>query len=481
MRSIVEECTNDSAAEGRDSERGATLVLAAAVLLVLMGMAGFAVDLGWLYSQRTEVKKAAESAALAGVVHMPIGASETFLTSAAHDTALDVASRLGYQNDSEGTVVPTEVPGQPTQLNVAVSRNVQTFFMSVFGVDSVTLDQDATAEYIKPLPLGSPENQFGNDPGCAPNLGTETDCANFWGNIHGKYTDNGMGDAYSSYCNSGNGSGCTINPRWRESGYVFAVEVPVDTTVTVDIVDPAFVQGGGNSINAGDNPINGNEGPTTRFTLYERVDTLSQSFTGTPLCQTDYAPEPVGTPFEWRHFCTRTVAAGIYPLRVEIIGESYGLNRWSLRATSPSAQQPSIYAVGDMSIYANVNAGETEFYLAEVLPANAGKTMEIDLFDPGEANGDNEIRIVGPDGSSPPCHLVIPSDGVDQNLGQCIIDTTRPAHNYHDDWLFVEIDLPDSYTCTDCWWTIVYDYEGDATDTTTWTARMRGNPIRLLP
>ena len=28
---------------------------------------------------------------------------------------------------------------------------------------------------------------------------------------------------------------------------------------------------------------------------------------------------------------------------------------------------------------------------------------------------------------------------------------------------------------------IVYDYEGDATDTTTWTARMRGNPIRLLP
>lgn len=53
------------------NERGATLVLAAAVLLVLMGMAGFAVDLGWLYSQGAEAQKAAEAAALAGVVHMP--------------------------------------------------------------------------------------------------------------------------------------------------------------------------------------------------------------------------------------------------------------------------------------------------------------------------------------------------------------------------------------------------------------------------
>ena len=440
-----------------------------------------AVDLGWLYSQSTEAKKAAESAALAGVIHMPIAASEVFTTSEAHDTAIDVAEQLGYFNDTEGSVVPTEVIGQPTQLHVDVSRQVPTFFMRVFGVDTITVDQDATAEYIKPLPLGSPDNQFGNDPGCAPNIGTETDCPNFWGNIHGKYTNDGMGDAYSSYCVSGNGTGCSMNPLWREEGYVFAIEVPQDTTLTVDIVDPAFVQGGGNNINAGDNPIMGNPGPTTQFTLYERVDTLSQSFTGTPLCQTAYGPEPVGTPFDWRTLCTVSVEAGSYPLRVQILGEDFGLNRWSLRATSSGGPQPSIFAIGDMSIYANVDAGGTEFFLAEVLPQNAGKTLEIDLFDPGEASGDNEIRIVDPSGVSPPCHLEVPNDGIDTDLSQCIIDTTRPANNYHDDWLFIEIDLPSSYTCTDCWWTIVYDYEGDATDTTTWTARMRGNPVRLLP
>ncbi len=477
---VVDECRNDARSPQR-GEQGVAIILAAAVAVVLMGMAGFAVDLGWLYSQRTEAQKAAEAAALAGVVHMPIAASETFPTSQAHTTALDVAGRIGYFNDTEGTVVPNEVPGQPTQLNVAVSRNVPTFFMKVFGIDFVTVDRDATAEYIKPLPLGSPDNQFGNDPGCAPNIGTETNCSNFWGNIHGKYTDNGMGDAFSSYCVTGNGSGCSANPLWRQEGYVFVVDVPAAGLLTVDIVDPAFVQGGGNSINAGDNPIDANPGPTTRFTLYDRIDTLSQAFTGTPMCQNDYAPEPVGTPFQWRNFCSVSVPAGLYPLRVQVIGEDYGLNRWSLRATSSAAQQPSLYAVGDMSIYANVQAGQTEFYLAEVQPVNAGKTLQIDLFDPGEASGDNEIRIVDPNGNSPPCHLVVPNDGIDQNLGQCIIDATRPVYNYHDDWLYIEIDLPSSYTCSDCWWTIVYDYEGDATDTTTWTARMRGNPIRLLP
>jgi len=478
MAALAEE---QSAQEQSAGERGATLVLVSLVLVVLMGMAGFAVDLGYLYWQATETQKAAEAAALAGVIHMPYPASTTFPSSEAHSSALDVADRAGYPNGGSSTVTPNEVVGHPTQLNVAVSKTVPTFFMKIFGVQSVTLDRDATAEYIKPLPLGSPDNQFGNDPGCAPNLGTETNCANFWGNIHGKYTDNGMGDAYSSFCASGNGSSCSQNPLWRESGYVFAVDVKTNTNLTIDLVDPAFVQGGGNNTNAGDNPIDGNAGPTTRFTLYDRVDTLSQSFVGTPLCVHDYTPEPAGTPFVWQSFCSRAVSAGTYPIRVEIIGSGYGLNRWSMRATASTGPQPSLFAVGDMSIYANVNSGITDFFLAEVLPQNAGKTMEIDLFDPGEANGNNEIRIVGPDGTSPPCHLRIPSDGIDQNLASCVIDTTRPAHNYHDDWLYVSIDLPNSYTCADCWWHVVYDYPDGATDTTTWTARMRGNPVRLLP
>ena len=93
---------------------------------------------------------------------------------------MDVGDRNGYRNDGSGSVTPKEVVGHPTQLNVAISKTVPTYFMKVFGVNSVTLARDATAEYVRPLPLGSPDNQFGNDPGCAPNIATETNCANCW-------------------------------------------------------------------------------------------------------------------------------------------------------------------------------------------------------------------------------------------------------------------------------------------------------------
>jgi hypothetical protein len=50
------------------------------------------------------------------------------------------------------------------------------------------------------------------------------------------------------------------------------------------------------------------------------------------------------------------------------------------------------------------------------------------------------------------------------------------------DWIYVTIDLDPTYGCngSDGWWTIFSDYEGDATDTTTWTARIEGNPVRLV-
>ena len=113
---------------------------------------------------------------------------------------------------------------------------------------------------------------------------------------------------------------------------------------------------------------------------------------------------------------------------------------------------------------------------------HAGKPLIIELFDPGEASGNNFIHIQDPFGNSPPCHVLVPNDGIDENLASCIIDATRPARDYNEDWIYVEINLDPLYACDagDCWWTILYDYQGDATDTTTWTARIEGNPVRLI-
>ena len=44
----------------------------------------------------------------------------------------------------------------------------------------------------------------------------------------------------------------------------------------------------------------------------------------------------------------------------------------------------------------------------------------------------------------------------------------------------IRIDVPADYTCAaDCWWNVYYNYPGKTTDTTTWSAHIEGNPVRL--
>jgi hypothetical protein len=45
----------------------------------------------------------------------------------------------------------------------------------------------------------------------------------------------------------------------------------------------------------------------------------------------------------------------------------------------------------------------------------------------------------------------------------------------------LEINLPDIYSCVDCWWKVNYNYPGAVFDTTTWRAYMLGNPVHLIP
>jgi hypothetical protein len=45
----------------------------------------------------------------------------------------------------------------------------------------------------------------------------------------------------------------------------------------------------------------------------------------------------------------------------------------------------------------------------------------------------------------------------------------------------IRIAIPNTYSCTtDCWWTIEVTYAGGANDTTTWSARIEGNPVKLV-
>jgi hypothetical protein len=45
----------------------------------------------------------------------------------------------------------------------------------------------------------------------------------------------------------------------------------------------------------------------------------------------------------------------------------------------------------------------------------------------------------------------------------------------------IRVTLPSDYTCAgDCWWKIHYNYPGKTQDTTTWSARIEGNPLRIV-
>jgi Flp pilus assembly protein TadG len=138
-----------------DAERGALLPLTAIMMVTLVGLSAFAVDLGWFYVNSARVQRAAESAALAGVVHMP----QDYLGKAA-PTAMQIAAANGYDDGFDRasvTVTDGLHWGQPNQIEVEISDTVDTFFLRIFGRTEQTITRSAVAECVPPLPLGSPE------------------------------------------------------------------------------------------------------------------------------------------------------------------------------------------------------------------------------------------------------------------------------------------------------------------------------------
>lgn len=515
------------------------LVLFALMLVVLMGAAGFAVDLGWLYWNSLEIQHGADAAALGGVVYIANDASQ------AKVEARGAAAENGYVDTSLGGADAVEIVdasddpqavGNGFQLRATISHEVPTFFMKVFGMNSVTVSRTAVAEYVLPLPLGSPESYFGND----PDLGR---WPNFWGNIHGYYTGKGMGDRYSSQCYAWESlSGCAENDERRLSlnagtqdasgGYLYGVEVDdasIGSLLTVDLFDPEFTRGGDDAFLTGDHGQDTSLGPVTTFMLYSPdatpLDTRDSE--NALLCTVTFDPRdpyadfngdgvtdegddrdgdgdldfddvdlayPGGTNALWESLCTVPITkSGIYPLRVMVNdpggADHRGLNRWSLRAFTSGGPEPRVYGLGDMAIYANVDgkSGDTEFYLTEVLELHAGKALIIELFDPGDAKGNHSVEIIDPTGANPPCEWSAnESGGSGKGSGSetsCVIGTSKSGGGgKFNNWtLTIRIPLAEDYTCAaDCWWKVRYNYPDQTSDTTTWSAYIEGNPVHLV-
>jgi Flp pilus assembly protein TadG len=593
---------------GRDASRGQVLVIFVGALTTLLLLCAVVIDVSWYWANTLRVQRAADAAALAGVVSLP-GDVKT-----AGQLAVQAAGQNGYtltNSCATGSMMPSSVPGmcaQPDavnnrQLDVTLSAPVGTFFMRLIGINSITATRTAKATYELPVPMGSPLAYYGvyqlcsvettiGDPAtstCTPEPDATTGTLasqGFFGAIEGEGNNTSTGDAYAPYYNNSTcGSSCGNNQSYKATGYDYTVVVPAGASENVYVFDPTFcataVKDGNNNTlghaGAGDHWLGPNN-PTSVSTYYQLWDekgfpldptqwtkvadsgslfvnenNIDQSATYGSSTVTNYADQ--GTPSGYTNCAAgKIVAQGNNPGTGQTAySGGYWHNRWwplgavtggtkgdtyfvRVMTTDPNSQSNNlgqsfenmfslevtpgggqIYGGGRMETYANIDSGAQTFYLAQISQTlGAGKTMEIDLFDPGDVKSDAWLQILSPDGSTANNYapFTFTADSVatgPRSSGGTVncIETYRPSGGgtlptgctsyvsptstgvlYNNSWVKIYVNIPGTYGQSglhppgdpagqDGWWKIKYTV-ASANDTTTWMVSVLGNPVHLV-
>ncbi len=496
---------------------GQVVVLFGLTVFLLFGMMSLVIDVGNIWNESLHVQHAAEAAALAGVPYMP----GDFTT--ASSRAVAEAAKNGYSTGSGATISPSIDPASIQRLDVTVSKTFGTFFLRVLGIDSIRISRTATAEYTLPVPMGSPLSDYGDNTG------------NFWAAAETQGSNRSYGDAYGTYFNPSP----TVNGQYDPRGYMYAIDVPAGAGSTnIDLYDPAFCavddqKGTGDHWIPWD--LSGWPAVSTYYTLWsdpaqtplDYSDDVQVASSGTLFqnqrqvdknaairensaswpsnafwSMTDCTLSPYHN--AWWTFATVTTP-GRYrlqvtttdPLNPDAQKATSAENMWALRAvaTDPT-HQPYVFGLGKMVIYANVANGTTVFYLGRIEAIHAGKTMVIQLFDPGDAAGNSSIEILQPTttGYVPTkFSYTADSNAAGSKSGSKVSSlktTISGVGQYNNSWVTLTVPLPSNYTAPlppgepagtlGGWWKIRYTFDSSTTDTTTWQVSIRGNPVHLV-
>ena len=134
-------------------------------------------------------------------------------------------------------------------------------------------------------------------------------------------------------------------------------------------------------------------------------------------------------------------------------------------------------------------ASSAELYLARIMNPHAGHRLRVELFDIGDvADSTTTIELLQPNGASGSwaCATTKLSGGGQVPIGNdCTLSGIDRAGWNGAAARFV-VDIPPDYSCTatletDCWMKVRIAFGSDAvaTDTSTWSATIDGDPIRL--
>ena len=137
-------------------QRGQALVLFVIMAVVMVGGVAIVTDVSWLWYGQQRMQRAADAAALAGAIYLPGDAS------GAYSTARAEAAKNGFTNGANGVLVtPLQDPKNRRRLIVTISGPVSSYFARVFGVAKFSAAVTSRAEYVLPVPMGSPQVYYG--------------------------------------------------------------------------------------------------------------------------------------------------------------------------------------------------------------------------------------------------------------------------------------------------------------------------------
>ena len=140
----------------RARSRGQVVVIFAGAMILFVGLCAIVIDVSWYWANTLRMQRAADAAALAGVVWLPGNVAT------ATSTARAEAAKNGYTNGVGGvSVTPTQDSVNNRRLRVHLEGDVGTFFARAIGISKWHASVDSKAEYVLPVPMGSPENYYG--------------------------------------------------------------------------------------------------------------------------------------------------------------------------------------------------------------------------------------------------------------------------------------------------------------------------------
>jgi hypothetical protein len=135
---------------GVHRERAQVLPLVALALVALLGVAAFAIDVGYAYYAKRQLQSATDAAALAGAQDLP--SATTAIATATSYAAANTPSNLNFSFSYQASCTNTAIVAtgctasiNPNQLTVSATGTTNTWFAKIFGINHFDLAAHANA------------------------------------------------------------------------------------------------------------------------------------------------------------------------------------------------------------------------------------------------------------------------------------------------------------------------------------------------